>query len=247
MFNSKNFNPNAGSNLPKIMNPGTHYCRIVDMKLDIPPYNKESYFIVVTLEGVEVGGEFQGIQKDKNNPALGNYSGQIANVRSGRYPFSDYTFQGRAIKRDDQIFRWVNNLAKQLNVLDKMNADNVEAGTIEEYVDAVKRYVTNPELWAHHTFGGQEYFSEGYDKPNYRLFYPKAEGKLLPFSGIEDETGRPVNLISFDAGKHIVAAKSEDAAEAVESFPGQNMPGSADMMLNVSAPQAEMPEIKLPF
>lgn len=253
MFNSKNFNPNAGSNVPKIMNPGTHYCRIVDMKLDTPPYKKDSYFVVLTLEGMDRGDDFQGIAVDKLNPARGNYRGQIANVRSGRFPFSTYTYDGREIMRDDQIFRWVNNLAKQLGVLEKMNAENVEANTIEEYVDAVKRYVVNPELWAHHTFGGQEYFTEGYDKPNYRLFYPKPEGKLLPFAAMEDENGHPVNLIAFDKVKHIVV-KAEDTTETVTSFGGQSNPmdmlnmntGSTHVSIPTDISSAGVADLQLP-
>lgn len=222
MFTSKNFNPNAGGNYPKIMSPGTHYCRIVDMKLDRPPYmpEKEPYFVLLTLEGVDLGNDFQGIAIDKNDPSRGNYRGQIASVRSGRYPFTTYTYNGNTIQRDDQIFRWVNNLAKQLGVLEQMNADNVEASTIEEYVDVVRRYVVNPELWAHHTIGGQEYFTEGYDKPNYRMFYPKPEGKLLPFAAVEDENGQPLNLLNFDRAKHIIV-KADETAETVTEFQGQ--------------------------
>ena len=116
-----------------------------------------------------------------------------------------------------------------------MNADGLEANTIEEYVDSVKKYVVNPDLWAHHTIGGQEYFSEGYDKPNYRMFYPKAEGKLLPFAAMEDENGQPLNLLAYDRAKHIIV-KAEDAAETVSGFPGQGMPQANPMdMLNIPA------------
>lgn len=242
MFASNNFNANAGgSSIPKIMSPGTHYCRIVDMKLDVPPYNKESYFVVLTLEGIDLGDDFQGLAVDKLNPARGNYRGQIANVRSGRFPFSTYNYQGKDIMRDDQIFRWVNNLAKQLGVLEQMNADNVQAETIEEYVNAVKGYVVNPDVWAHHTFGGQEYFTEGYDKPNYRLFYPKPEGKLLPFSAMEDENGSPVNLIQYDPAKHIIV-KAEDAPAAeVSSFGGQPVDPTAILNMNTGSATVSMP------
>ena len=225
MFNSKNFNPSAGSSMPKIMNPGTHYARIVDMRLDAPPYKADSYFVVLQLEGVDQGDSFVGLPIDKTNPSLGNYRGQIANVRSGRYSFSDYTYDGRQITRDEQIFRWVNNLAKQMGVLEKMNADNVEAETIEDYVAIVRRYLVNPELWGYFTIGGQEYYTEGYDRPNYRLMFPKPEGKLFPFSALEDEDRKPANLIAYDAAKHIIAAKQDEPAEAVAGFGGQAMPG----------------------
>lgn len=250
MFTSKSFNANAGSNVPKILTPGTHLCRIADLKLETPPYKTDSYFLVLTLEGVNRGKEFAGIAKDKNNPSLGNYEGQIANVRSGRYSFSDYTYNGKEIKRDNQIFKWVNTLAKQLGVLDAMNANNVSGDTIEEYVANVKKYITNPELWAHHTIAGQEYFTAGYDKPNYRMFYPKQEQSLFPVSALEDQNGNPVNLIPFDAAKHIVAAKEETPSESVDSFGGQTADvgfNPADMFTTGNGIAAPTSDINLPY
>jgi hypothetical protein len=215
-FSSNDFNPNAGSSTPKIMNPGTHNCKITDVKFDIPPYNKEAYSIVLTLEGEDQGDEFQGIQIDRTNPTLGNHRGQIANVRSGRYPFSTYEYDGKVNERDPQIFRWINNLAKQMGVLDKMNAANVKAETIEEYVEAVKKYLINPELWGMFTIAGAEYYTEGYDKPNYRLFFPKMTNKLLPFSALKNATGGYDGLLPFNKVEHIIV-KLEDAAP-VENF-----------------------------
>ena len=221
MFKSSNFNPNATGNVPKIINPGTHLCRVVDIKLDAPSYKPDAYFIVLTLEGQERGADFTGLPVDKMNPSLGNYKGQIGNVRSGRYPFSDYVYQGKEIQRDEQMFRWINNLAKQLNVFDAMNAGNgIQALTIEEYIDAVRKFIVQPELWAQFTIGGQEYFTEGYDKANYRLFFPKQEGKLFPYSSMEDASGNAVNLLEYDAAKHIIV-KVEAPEQTVTEFGGQ--------------------------
>lgn len=238
MFKSNSFNPNAGTGSQKMMNPGTHYARVVNIALDAPPYDTNAYSVVLTLEGQDQGDDFQGIAIDKLNPALGNYRGQVAFVKSGRWPFSNYSYNGKDITRDEQIFRWVNNLAKQLGVLDRMNADNVEASSIEEYVAAVKRYIVNPELWAFHTIGGQEYFNEGYDKPNYRLFYPKAEGKAFPFSALIDNEGKPAGLLAYDAVKHIII-KEQEAPAPVDSFGGQQAP----IMNNAfgTAPAAQAP------
>jgi hypothetical protein len=220
MFKSSNFNPNAGGNAPKILTPGTHVCRVADIKLDAPAYKKEAYFVVVTLEGPE-RPEFVGLPIDKTNPSLGNYKGQIGNVRNGRYPFSDYTYNGTEILRDEQIYRWINNLAKQLNLFNAMNAgDGISAVTIEEYVDAVRNFIVKNSPFASFTFGGQEYFTEGYDKPNYRLFFPKQEGTSFPYSVLEDANGNMVNFIQFDAAKHIIV-KTEEVAAPVTEFGGQ--------------------------
>jgi len=245
MFKASNFNPNAGSNVPKILTPGTHFCRIIEMKLDTPPYDASAYSINLLLEGTDRGDDFQGVAIDKNRPDLGTYRGQIANVRSGRYPFSTYTYQGKEIQRDEQIFRWVNNLAKQMGVLDKMNSDGVEAETIEDYVAAVAKYLTDPELWGYFTIGGQEYFTDGYDKPNYRMFFPKQEGKLFPYSALENDDRQPLNLLPFDREKHIIADKNRPQESAVESVSGFG--GQADPLGGLgTAPSAGLGDLQLP-
>lgn len=225
MFKATEFKENAGSYVSKIIQPGTQTCRITSISLDSPPYDKSSYFVNVTLEGREVGGEFVGVAIDKNNPSLGNYLGQVGTVKSGRYPFKDYEWKGKTISRDEQIFRWINNLAKGIGVLDKMNADNLEANTIEEYVAKATRYLINPENWCEFTIAGQEYFNEGYDNANYRLFFPKSEGKNLPYS-VDGTT----NFVSFDAAKHIIK-KSTEVAAPVDEF-GTSSPQNTAFLSN---------------
>lgn len=87
MFKASNFNPNAGSSVSKIMNPGTHYGRIVQIKLETPPYKTDAYNVAITIEGIDRGDEFEGLAVDKTNPSLGHYRGQVATVSAGRYPF----------------------------------------------------------------------------------------------------------------------------------------------------------------
>lgn len=249
-FKSADFKPATGAGIPKLLNPGTHYCRIVDITLDEPPYKKDAYFINLKLEGEDRGDDFQGIDLDKNNPSLGKYRGQVAYVKSGQYPFSTYTYDGKVIERDQQIFRWINNLARQMDVLDKMNAKGVEADTIEEYVMEVRKYLIDPELWGHYTIAGKEYFNEGYSNPNYRLFFPKSIKLTHPFSAIEDEDKNPVNFISFDAAVHIIkdaegaAKKEEGDAEVSEFEPATTAAPSIDDDFSMTS---ETSELDLPF
>ena len=58
MFKSNDFKEKSGNGTPKIINPGTHYCRVIDVTLDAPAYNKEAYHIVLKVEGVDRGDEF---------------------------------------------------------------------------------------------------------------------------------------------------------------------------------------------
>lgn len=257
MFKSSDFKEKvSGSNVPKVLQPGTHYCRVVDMYLDAPSYDKESYFVVLKLEGVDRGDEFDGLDVDKNNPSLGKYRGQIGNIKSGQYPFSTYTYEGRVIQRDNQIYNWVNNVAKQMGVLKTMNEKGVEGETIEEYVTEVRKYLIDPELWGHFTVAGKEYFTEGYSNPNYRLFFPKVETRKnqYPFSALEDDDRKPLNLIHFNADVHIVAAKdrpeAEMTTEEIKSFePSTGIQPKAESIADdfPSPGDTPMSDIELPF
>ncbi len=168
-----------------------------------------------------MGDDFAGLLIDKNNPASGNYRGKIATVNSGRFCFSDFEWEGKTIERDDQIFRWVNSLATQLDVLKDIQKANIKADTIEEYVAAVKPFLTNTELWGTFTLGGREYYKDGFDKPNYNLYFPKKVGSKFAYSALMNEKEEPVkNLIRYDAAEHIIKADKEDDKKA-ESFEGQ--------------------------
>lgn len=219
MFKSSDYKESKGSSIPKILTPGTHYCRIIDVTIDVPAYNKEASFIVLKLEGKDMGNDFKGIDIDRNNPSLGSYRGQIASVKSQQYPFSDYVYNGKPVKRDKSMFNWINQLAKAMGVFEKMNEKGVEGETIEDYIYGVRKYLIDPELWGHFTIGGAEYFNEGYSNPNYRLFFPKLQGRenLFPFSAKEDENKNPINFIHFNEKEHIKLADDKDAGVAKES------------------------------
>lgn len=220
-FNGSDYKENAGFT-PKILTPGTSYCRIIDVKLEPTPYNAEAFSVVLMLEGMDQGNEFQGIAIDKLNPSLGNYRGQVANVRNGKYPFSTYTFNGKTIDRDLQIFNWVNGLLNQMGLAEQRV--KLTAATIQDYVQEARKLLINPELWGMFTIGGQEYFTEGYANPNYRLYFPKVANKKYPYSAILEEDGTYKALLPYDAAEHIAKAKEETSAAEVTSFDADSAP-----------------------
>jgi hypothetical protein len=174
-FSAENYTPSSKGG-SKILEPGTHQCRIVDVTLQVMPFDKEQKQLSFLLEGLPEGGSFEGVARDKNNPAMGNYEGKIAYVANGQYPFRTWTTKdNKVIERDDQIFNYLMNLARNLGVDTKMKADKFEANTIEEFAIGVKKYIC--DVWAYFTITGKEYYTEGYTKPNYRCFFPKFDKK----------------------------------------------------------------------
>jgi len=255
MFKSSDYKEKKSSSVPKILPPGTHYCRIVDVSIDTPAFNKEARFIVFKLEGKDMGDNFKGIDIDKNNPSLGCYRGQVGSVKSSPYAFTDYTANGKTLKRDQAMFNWINRFAKQMGIFEKMNEKGVEGETIEDYIYGVRKYLIDPELWAHFTIGGSEYFNEGYSVPNYRLFFPKIDyaANLYPFSASEDENKNPTNFIYFDEKLHIKSADSKDAdaakdsAKTVDSFEPVKDTSLSDDFSGVDITRPGDNDLDLPF
>lgn len=256
MFNANDYT--ASNFVGKIFNPGTHVLQMLDIVIDIPSYDTSAMHLEFLLETQPIGGEFEGIDIDKNNPARGKYKGQIGRVKAGQYPFSTYEWQGKTIDRDQQIYNYLMKMADQLNVLDKIKASNVQANEITDYIAKIKPFMIG--AWGMFTIAGKEYFKEGYTNANYRLFFPKPEHRagLFPFSAKRDAEGKVIKLISFDESKHIVPEKKADpqAAQNVTGFsttgfnPGQpaaapgtgmGMPAATGMpQAPAAAPQSEL-------
>jgi hypothetical protein len=228
MFDPKNHVESAGgSNISKILDPGEHYARIVDLYLDVPPYDNKSYNIMVMLEGLPQPDGFEGLAIDAKNPSMGKFKGQVARVRSGKFSFSDFTTnKGEFISRDEQMFRWLNFLATGMGVWDKVVASGKTASTIEDYTEVIASFVVDPELWGFFTIGGQEYTNNNGYKA-WRLFFPKGAGKAHPFAYAASPESEPLNFISFNASEHLEREKSKDASpqagngSAIGGFGGQ--------------------------
>ena len=255
MFNANDYNPSAGNYVSKIINPGTHILRILDIEFDIPSYDPSALSLVFLCETQPVGGEFEGLDVDKNNPSKGKYQGQIGKIKSGRYPFSEYKFQDRTsgsekvVERDPQIFNWLMKMATQLNIFDQIKNSGIQSSEITDYINKIKPFFIGK--WAMFTVAGQEYFTEGYTSANYRLFFPKPDYKkqLFPISALKDAEGKVIKLLPFNEAEHIVPAKKEDA-QANENVTGFSPnpsgfnpapPAPAQMPMS-SAPAAPQPQ-----
>ena len=214
-FSLNNYNPSEGNYVSKILLPGTHKCRIIDLKLERPPYDRDQYNLIFVLEGEEIGDGFEGIQINRLDPSKGNYKGQIASVRSGQFGFKDWVYKGKTILRDESIQNFLGSFLKQLGLLEKFQGLNIQCDTIEDLVVAIRNFICKPDFWLYFTIGGQKYFKDGSDYANYSLFLPKrTEGKYAYALTAEDP-----NFLQFNEAVHIYEKKvSEDTSEAVSEF-----------------------------
>lgn len=213
-FGLNNFTPSEGTYVSKILLPGTHTCRIIDLKLEKTPYDNAQYNLIFVLEGPDMGEDFKGIDIDKMNPAKGSYKGQIASVRSGQFAFKDWEYKGKVIGRDESIQNFLGTFLTQVGLLEKFQQLGVEADTIEDLVTNIKLFIAKPSLTFAFTIGAQKYYKDGSEYPNYSLFLPKkAEGK---FAYAKDETDP--KLIIFNEDVHVYEKKAAEPSPEVAGF-----------------------------
>lgn len=208
-FSLNNYQPTETNFVQKSLQPGTHCCTVLDLKLEKPPYDPNQYNLVFSLMGPEQGEDFVGFPINRLDPSKGNYKGQTSNVKANQYGFKDWNYNGKDISRDESIQNFLGTFLKQLNLLDQFQALNVTAETIEDLVAEVRSFLIKGKYEIYFTIAAQKYFKEGSEYPSFALYLPKrAQGKF-PFSNSQDD-----KLIPFDETVHVVMKKSAEAPAA---------------------------------
>lgn len=231
----------------KGIDPGVHVVRILDMTLRPTPYDTAQFLINMTVETAPIGNGFEGFQRDKNNPAAGNYEGQIGYVDHGSFAFKHWPAKAKADGTmqeeqtvDNQIWRWLTIFSEMIGVKDFVTAANLEAATIEDYFNQIKPYLVNNSRWVYMTIGGREYEKDGYTK--YSLYLAKGANSKLPVvpaqvdanSGLPVTTGpAPVKLVPFNETLHI---RRKETPGNVSSFPasGDSLNGQPNGQLQAT-------------
>lgn len=216
----------AGSSGPsKIITPGNVVARVLDMKLEVPPYDANAYNLVMTLETPAIGEGFEGLPIDKDMPELGNYAGQVARVQTQQYSYTDYTNkEGKTTTKEDMIFRWIWNFAKEIGVTQTMIDHDVKGESIAEYFENARPFLVSKDRWLHFCIGGSEYENKaGYTQ--YRLFIVRSEKSKNGYELHKDGVA-PTKLIKFDESQHI---KKKKASESVSSFSGRDAGSDLDL------------------
>jgi hypothetical protein len=227
MFSSKEAEKkmSTGGGTSKVIQPGTVEAKLLDLKLEVPPYDSNVYNLILNLETAPIGGDFEGLPVNKDNPELGKYAGQVANVQAQQFSFSDYTnSMGKTTTKSDAIFRWIWNFAKAIGVSEQLVANDIKGDTIEEYVENVKPYLISGERYIYWCIGGVEYENKaGYTQ--YRLFVVKPQNGKNGYA-LSTGSDKPSSLITFDESVHI---RRKKPSEAVASFEGRDSSSDLDL------------------
>jgi hypothetical protein len=241
-FSLNNYQPAENTFVQKSLQPGTHQCTILDLKLEKPPYDPNQYNLVFSLMGPELEEDFVGFQINRLDSSKGNYKGQTSNVKANQYGFKDWEYKGKNISRDESIQNFLGTFLKQLNLLDQFQGMNVDAETIEDLVAEVRAFLIKGGYKIYFTIAAQKYFKEGSEYPSFALYLPKrTEGKFAYANTADD-----AKLIPFNEEVHIVLKKT---AETPQTGTGDSLVTSfapADQVFSAPVFEENINDLQLP-
>ena len=214
MLSTKNL---TGKGLPKTLQPGNHVAKINNITLE-DGFEAGSYFVVLHLEGEDLGESFEGFLMSKENPNGPRYKGQTGRVKLTPYAFSSGEHHGHKFDRDLSILGALKNLAIALDKQEQLH--KIETKTIEQYVPLAAK-VLSSDQFLNFCIGGREYLNkDGYT--NYDLFLPKNTKEGVAYEKLQPVGKR--RLYHFDPVIHIRRKK-------IESIPDFKAPISMDASL----------------
>jgi hypothetical protein len=205
-FSLNNYSAAESTFVQKGLQPGTHLCKVLDLKLERPPYDANQYNLIFSLEGPDLGADFEGFPINRLDPSKGNHKGQTSNVKANQYGFKDWEYKGKNISRDESIQNFLGTFLKQVNLLDQFQGMDVNADTIEDLVAEVRAFLIKGEYKFYFTLGAQKYFKEGSEYPSYALYLPKKlEGKFAYANTAED-----AKFAQFNEAIHVYEKKAAE-------------------------------------
>lgn len=210
--------------MPKLLQPGNVKCKITEVELEPFKFKPGGYHLVLSLEGPDMGSDFEGFFIDKDNEALGRHKGQVGQVKAGEWAFADgETKGGILVSRDTEILKFIKNLCTALGINAWLDAQDNKHDTIESLVTAFNTEKPFAGKEIEYCIAGKEYLNrQGYT--NYELFLPKFSKTGVPFG-----TSR---VIKFNPDEHIRKKKVENVTEFGEDNNTLSGPAASDFSLD---------------
>ena len=157
----------SGGKTPKIFRPSNIKAKVNSIFVQQQKSNPDALFLIMNLEGEDLGPEFEGFYYNSEKPELGRAKGQVARVKFSQYSYKDMvTKSGYPVSRDRQILRDIVSLAEALGV--RTEIDNIESESIEDFVAAASKFLNNG-VFLNWCIGGSAYLKDDGNK-DYTLY-----------------------------------------------------------------------------
>lgn len=195
--------------LSKTLRPGNEKCKLNGITLEENKFKPGAVYIMLYLEGPDLGESFEGFWLNKDDQSLGRHKGQVGKVKHSYWAFSDgQTKSGVKITKDAEILKFIKNLCIELDCVKWLDAQDDKHDTIESLIEAFNTQKPFEGKVIEYCLAGKEYNNNAGYK-SYELFLPK-------YSKSGSAFGK--NVAQFNPKEHIVLKKDEP----VEQFAPDN-------------------------
>lgn len=216
-LSTKNIKAGGDNGTPKTLQPGNHKCKLNGVRLEDFKFIPGAYHVILSLEGVDLGKDFEGFWIDKNNESLGKHAGQVADVKASEWAYADgKTKGGIEISRDDEILKLLKNLCNAFGCVAWLESQDDKHDTIESLVSAFNKDKPFKDVFIDFCIGGKEYLNKnGYTA--YDLFLPKYTKAGAAYGA---------KVVTFNPEDHIKKKKVDEVNE-FESNDDSSLSGAA--------------------
>ena len=206
----------SGGGVPKTLQPGNHMCTL--HKVELSNYtkmakDKNGYYVMLHLEGPDLGPDFEGFWIDKENESLGRHKGQVAKVKTHNWPYADgKTKGGTPVNRDLDIMKDIRRLCIAYGCEDWFLAQDNKHETIEAFVDEFNKTCPLVGKQLNFCITGREYYSQDGAYKNWDLTLAKYTNNKYPYEAItvpKDDS----KLIKFNPDEHVERAEQPEQRE----------------------------------
>jgi hypothetical protein len=199
----------GGDGVSKTFEPGNIVAKINSIYLEEFKFKPGAYNIMLSLEGEDLGTDFEGFFYKKDYPELGRYKGKASIVKGTEWAFADgETKSGIAISRDTEILKFLKQLSVSLNS-EWLTSVSGTFDTIEELFKGMEVDKAFQNEFFNFCVAGKEYTNkQGYT--SYELFLPKYTRTDKPIALRNSESEK---VCKFDPAIHIKRKKVENVNE----------------------------------
>lgn len=187
MISTKDIPSGKGGGTPKTLQPGNQTIKVNEIYLEKYPFGENSYNLMLSCEGTDLGETFEGFFIDRDNESLGRYNGQVGRVRASEWAFQDKDLENMKIERDTEILKFLQKLCNATGCTEWLEAEDGKHETIEELVAHMNEQAPYANVYMNVCLGGREYQNKG-GYTNYDLFFPKFSKVGIPFEDGKTET-----------------------------------------------------------
>jgi len=203
----------------KTVLPGNHELFIREISLEqIGAHSKKvnGYHVVLHLESKPIGPDFEGFFLDPKDESKGRYTGQVARVKTGNWPYSDgRTKTGVVIKRDQEILKILKTVCVSAGQLAWFEEADGKYQTIEAFVEALNEAAPFKDVLVNFCIAAREYAKDN-GHVGLDLFLPKfKDGVAIEAVGLEKS-----KLLKYDAATHYEKLEAVEVAK----FAGDDLP-----------------------